>query len=216
MAAGQRAKKQLKGCPILIRVPQTWGNLHKNTLISRKRWGKEPQIPRELSSQQSETPQGAEPPIKGTPDPQNLTWAEGCQTGVKGFVQGHSGQNQDRDAGLPPLGPLHKTPQMPSRLLDSGHLPCNLFLALGSEGATQSSQQPGTGPHCPSQQEVICGLSWGFEPRPHGKGRVLSLTTLRNTLIDYAQTLTGQEISTPLINHIEVQIPDWPRATPRP
>lgn len=144
-AAGQRAKKQLKVCPILIRAPQTWGSLHKNTLISRKRWGKESQMPRELSSQQAKTP-----PSKGTPDPQNLTWAEGCQRGGKGFVQGHSGQNQDRDTGLPPLGPLHTTPQMPSRLLDSGHLPCSVFVALGSERATQSSQLLGTGP----QQET--------------------------------------------------------------
>ena len=40
---------------------------------------------------------------------------------------------------------------------------------------------------------MIWGPSWGSEPRPHGKGHDLSLRLLRNTLIDYAQTLTEQK-----------------------
>jgi len=44
----------------------------------------------------------------------------------------------------------------------------------------------------------------------------LASDNFRNTLIDYAQTLTGQEIPPiPLINHI-AEIPDWSRDTPRP
>lgn len=105
-----------------------------------------------------------------------------------------------------------KCPSLASRQLPP---PCNLFLALGSEGTTQGSQLLGTRPHCPNQQDVIWGPSWGSEPRPHGKGHDLSLRLLRNTLIDSAQTLTDKKYPQHLINHIEAQIPDWPRDSPQ-
>lgn len=178
-------------------------SLYKNTLISGKRWGREPQALGSRAPQQGVVAGGGQR-CGGRTQGSGGRGGRGGRLHVRTCMgrrmpegTGICPRPLGADPGLtaaPHLGALHpQLPQPAPPTLPPPH--AALLLALGSEGPTRS-------PRCLGQDRPPLSQPIGRDP-----GTILRLRTKaswerpcpwppvtlrRNTLIDYAQTLTGR------------------------